>query len=241
MDDKFSISIFTQDLHLSNYIMFFNSTNSRILSNPAIVLGLSILLSNTVTNSSLVEAGELNRDRVQSELVNDTKNLQSNNIIASNIAALPTTVNLVKEFEGFSAQAYLDTNGLPVIGYGQTKINGKTVRMGQYITQAQADTALQKELNRLQKVVLSHVKVDLNPHQLSALTSLVYNAGMRVLTNSTLIRKLNAGDYAGAAQEFPRWNKANKGAILVVFPGLTRRRIAEQQLFLTPYQQIASN
>ena len=222
--------------------MFFNSTNSRILSNSAIVLGFSLLLPNAITNSSLVEAVELSGDRVQSGLVNNTKDIKPNqNIIASNVAALPTTINLVKEFEGFSAQAYLDTNGLPVLGYGQTKINGKTVRMGQYITQAEADVALQHELDRLQNVVLSHVKVDLNPNQLSALTSLVYNAGMRILTNSTLIRKLNAGDYAGAAQEFPRWNKANKGASLVVFPGLTRRRIAEQQLFLTPYQQIASN
>ena len=236
------MGIFTRERHLSNYIMFFNSTNSRILSNSAIVLGLSLLLPNAITNSSLVEAAELHGDRVQSGLVNNTKDIKSNqNIIASNIAALPTTVNLVKEFEGFSAQAYLDTNGLPVLGYGQTKINGKTVRMGQYITQAEADVTLQHELDRLQNVVLSHVKVDLNPHQLSALTSLVYNAGMRILTNSTLIRKLNAGDYAGAAQEFPRWNKANKGGRLVVFPGLTRRRIAEQQLFLTAYQQIASN
>lgn len=223
--------------------MFFNFTNSRILSNSAIILGLSVLVPNTITNSSLAVNAEPNRDRqVQLELVNNTKNIQSNkNIIASNIAALPTTVNLVKEFEGFSAQAYLDTSGLPVVGYGQTKINGKTVRMGQYITQAQAEVALQHELDRLQKVVLSHVQVDLNPHQLAALTSLVYNAGIRILTNSTLVRKLNAGDYAGAAREFPRWNKANKGGRLVVFPGLTRRRIAEQRLFVTPYQQIASN
>ena len=223
--------------------MFFNSNNSRIFYNPAIVLGLSVLLPNTIINSSSVEAAQPNRDReVQLELANNTRDIKSNkNIIASNIAALPTTVNLVKEFEGFSAQAYLDTSGLPVVGYGQTKINGRTVRMGQYVTQAQADADLQQELDRLQKVVLSHVKVDLNPHQLSALTSLVYNAGMRIVTNSTLIRKLNAGDYAGAAQEFPRWNKANQGGRLVVFPGLTRRRIAEQQLFLTPYQQIASN
>ena len=221
--------------------MFFNFTNSRILSNSTILLSLGVLLSNTITNSSTVEAAELNSDRVQSELVNNTKDIRSNNIIASNIAALPTTVNLVKEFEGFSAQAYLDTSGLPVVGYGQTKINGKTVRMGQYITQAQADVALQHELDRLQNIVLSHVKVDLNPHQLAALTSLVYNAGMVILTKSTLIRKLNAGDYAGAAQEFPRWNKANRGGSLVAFPGLTRRRIAEQQLFLTPYQEIASN
>ena len=219
--------------------MLSNFINSRILFNSAIVIGISVLLPNTITNSSLAKAA-VDGDRVQSELVNNT-DIEPNNIIASNIAALPTTVDLVKEFEGFSAQAYLDTNGLPVIGYGQTKINGKTVRMGQYVTQPQADIALQQELEHLQNVVLSHVQVDLNPHQLAALTSLVYNAGMIILTDSTLIRKLNAGDYEGAAREFPRWNKANRGAILVVFPGLTRRRIAEQQLFLTPYQQIASN
>ena len=219
--------------------MLFSSTN-RIFSNSAIVLSLSVLLPSTIMNSSVVEAAE-NGDRVRSELVNNTEDIKPNNIIASNIAALPTTVNLVKEFEGFSAQAYMDTNGLPVVGYGQTRINGQTVRMGQYITQAQADVALQHELDRLQNIVLSHVQVDLNPHQLSALTSLVYNAGTVILTNSTLIRKLNAGDYAGAAQEFPRWNKANQGGSLVAFPGLTRRRIAEQQLFLTPYQQVASN
>ena len=219
--------------------MLFSSTN-RIFSNSAIVLSLSVLLPSTIMNSSVVEAAE-NGDRVRSELVNNTEDIKPNNIIASNIAALPTTVNLVKEFEGFSAQAYLDTSGLPVVGYGQTKINGRTVNMGQYITQVQADAALQQELDHLQNVVLSHVKVDLNPHQLAALTSLVYNAGMRIVTNSTLIRKLNAGDYAGAAREFPRWNKANQGGSLVVFPGLTKRRIAEQQLFLTAYQQIASN
>ena len=76
---------------------------------------------------------------------------------------------------------------------------------------------------------------------MGALTSFVYNAGMRIVTNSTLIRKLNAGDYSGAAREFPRWNKANKGGRLVVYSGLTRRRLAEQQLFLSDYEQIASN
>lgn len=154
---------------------------------------------------------------------------------------LPDTLNLVKYHEGFRSSAYIDTSGYPVIGYGQSRINGRSVRLGQYITQSQADIALKQELHHIQQMVQAHVKVDLNPYQLGALTSLVYNAGKRILTNSTLIRKLNAGDYAGAAREFPRWNKANRGGQLVVFPGLTRRRIAEQQLFLTPTRQVASN
>ena len=150
----------------------------------------------------------------------------------------PTTVNLVKQFEGFSSRAYIDTSGLPVIGYGQSKINGRKVRMGQYITQAQAEVALKQELYHIQKLVLAHVMVDLNHNQLGALTSLVYNSGLRILKKSTLIRKLNSGNYIGAANEFVRWNKANRGGRLVVFSGLTRRRLAEQKLFMTSDERI---
>ena len=160
---------------------------------------------------------------------------------SANLEVLPDAINLVKYYEGFRANAYIDTSGGAVIGYGLSKVDGKRVSLGQYITQAQADVALERELQRIQQMVLASVKVDLNPNQLGALTSLVYNAGTRILTNSTLIRKLNAGDYAGAAREFPRWNKAHQGGRLVAFPGLTKRRLAEQQLFVTPYQQIASN
>ena len=63
-----------------------------------------------------------------------------------------------------------------------------------------------------------------------------YNTGIGLLYDSTLISKLNAGDFAGAAAEFPRWNKAHQGGVLVELPGLTRRRLAEQKLFLTPFQ-----
>lgn len=106
--------------------------------------------------------------------------------------------------------------------------------MGQYITQAEADANLIVELERIQRLVLNTVRVDLNPHQLGALVSLVYNAGSRVITQSTLSRKLNPGDYAGAAFEFPRWNKAHQGGQLVALPELTTRRLNEQKLFLTP-------
>ncbi len=166
--------------------------------------------------------------------------LVAENWIESKLSVIPEAVNLIKNFEGFRSSAYIDTSGLPVIGYGQTKVNGSTVTLGQYITQSQADTALEQELYHIQQLVLSHVKVDLNPYQLGALTSLVYNAGAVILKDSTLIRKLNAGDYIGAAKEFIRWNKANQGGNLVVYPGLTKRRLAEQKLFLAPYRPIAS-
>ncbi|MEO1690485.1 MAG: lysozyme [Cyanobacteria bacterium J06631_6] len=215
--------------------------NRYILAVWAGVLGFTLNMSKSHAASPFSSSKSMNPTIGESIVDSQADILLSQNLVASNLAVLPETTNLVKQFEGFRSSAYIDSSGLPVIGYGQTRVNGRTVRMGQYITQAQANAALEQELYHIQKLVLNHVKVDLNPYQLGALTSLVYNAGTVVIKNSTLIRKLNAGDYLGASQEFVRWNKANRGGQLVVFPGLTRRRIAEQQLFLTPYNQIASN
>ncbi len=214
-----------------------------------VVIACGVALSFALGAAKSDATSEVSRNKLIKSVLHTTDhNIHSRldtvspkNLIASNLSPVPEAVDLVKNFEGFRSSAYIDTSGLPVIGYGQTRVNGKTVRLGQYITQAQANIALEQELYHLQQLVLAHVKVDLNPYQLGALTSLVYNAGTRVITDSTLIKKLNAGDYVGAAKEFPRWNKANQGGSLVVFPGLTRRRLAEQQLFLTPYEQIASN
>ena len=186
-----------------------------------------------VTSSSIF--ANISIAKAEPQSLQQISSASSDNIATANFQIVPAAVDLVKEHEGFRSSAYLDTSGLPVIGYGQTKINGQTVTMGQYITQAQADINLEQQLNQIQRLVLNHVKVELNPHQLGALTSLVFNAGTRVITDSTLIRKLNAGDYAGAAQEFPRWNKASLGGQLVALPGLTKRRFNEQKLFLTPH------
>ena len=223
-----------------------NNSYSHLSVAGGVILSLS--LANTDAWAfAKISAAPTRQSRADTTSVSTTVQhyqLNQNNSsqpVASNSPLLPTAVNLVKEFEGFRATAYVDTNGLPVIGYGQTRINGQRVRLGQYITQAQASAELKQELYQIQKLVKSYVRVELNPHQLGALTSLVFNAGTVILTDSTLIRKLNLGDYAGAAKEFPRWNKANQGGRLVPFPGLTRRRLAEKQLFLTPYQQVASN
>jgi lysozyme len=71
------------------------------------------------------------------------------------------------------------------------------------------------------------VKVPLAQGQFDALVSFSFNVGLGALGSSTLLRKLNAGDYRGAAAEFPRWNKAGGK----VYEGLTRRRAAERSLF----------
>ncbi|EEV7373656.1 lysozyme [Escherichia coli] len=142
-------------------------------------------------------------------------------------------IALIKQFEGCKLTAYPDpgTGGAPwTIGYGWTQpVDGKLVRPGMTIDQATADRLLKTGLVSYENDVSRLVKVKLSQGQFDALVSFTYNLGFRSLSTSTLLSKLNAGDYAGAADEFPRWNKAG-GKVL---NGLTRRREAERALFLS--------
>jgi GH24 family phage-related lysozyme (muramidase) len=150
------------------------------------------------------------------------------------VAVSEKTLKIVKEFEGFRSSAYLDTDGTPVIGYGQSKINGRKVRLGDRISPSVANAALEKDLQVIQTEILSTVKVNLNEHQLGALTSLAFNTGVHAITKSTLVRELNQQNYLRAANEFTRWNKANIRGKLIRMEGLSRRRHKERELFLTP-------
>lgn len=223
--------------------MRFQPANLNYYSYIIIAVGFSLnfLLDTSKSHATSKFTSNQSLNQTRQNFSPTLASVTRNDLATSKSSVLPELIDLVKHFEGFRSSAYLDTSGLPVIGYGQTKINGKTVSLGQYITQAQADVALEQELYHIQRLVKAKVKVELNPYQLGALSSLVYNAGTIVITDSTLIKKLNAGDYKGAAKEFPRWNKANQGGRLVVFPGLTKRRLAEQKLFLTPSEPIISN
>ncbi len=147
----------------------------------------------------------------------------------SNIA-----LNLIKEFEGFKSSAYIDTDGTPVIGYGLSKIAGQPVKIGDRISTNQANAALNAHLEEIHRELDRIVQVDLSERQLSALASITFNVGVDSIKDSTLIRKINAKDYVGAANEFLRWDKANLSGRLVQLPGLTRRREAERQMFLEP-------
>ena len=141
-------------------------------------------------------------------------------------------VNLVKEFEGFADQAYIDTDGTPVIGYGLSRIAGKPVQLGDRISPIQAEIALKHQLQEIYQELDKIVQVNLSDRQLSALASISFNVGINSIKDSTLVKKINVEDYAGAANEFLRWDKANLQGSLVQMPGLTRRRQAERQLFL---------
>ncbi|WP_410734264.1 lysozyme [Citrobacter freundii] len=139
-------------------------------------------------------------------------------------------IALIKQFEGCKLTAYQDSVGVWTIGYGWTQpVDGKPIRAGMTIKQETAERLLKTGLVSYESDVSRLVKVGLTQEQFDALVSFTYNLGARSLSTSTLLRKLNAGDYAGAADEFLRWNKAG-GKVL---NGLSRRREAERALFLS--------
>ncbi|ENO2101847.1 lysozyme [Enterobacter hormaechei] len=139
-------------------------------------------------------------------------------------------IALIKEFEGCKLTAYQDSVGVWTIGYGWTQpVDGKPIRAGMTIKQETAERLLKTGLVSYENDVSRLVKVRLKQGEFDALVSFTYNLGARSLSTSTLLRKLNAGDYAGAADEFLRWNEAG-GKVL---NGLTRRREAERALFLS--------
>lgn len=140
-----------------------------------------------------------------------------------------TGVNLIKGFEGKRLVAYDDGVGVWTIGYGTIKYpNGIRVKKGDTCTELQAETYLKSDLVKFENAINRLVKVPVNQNQFDALASFTYNLGETNLSKSTLLRKLNAKDYKGAADQFLVWNKAG-GRVLT---GLVRRREAERNLFL---------
>ncbi|MBP0017055.1 MAG: glycoside hydrolase family protein [Cyanobacteria bacterium SBLK] len=144
-------------------------------------------------------------------------------------------IELIQKFEGCKLEAYLEPAGVWTIGWGTTYYpDGRMVRQGDAITQEEADGFLYSECHKNARSVSDFVKVDVNQNQFDALVSFTYNIGVGALKDSTLLRKLNKGDYEGAADEFKRWNKIVKDGQKVVSPGLVNRRNAEAALFRKP-------
>ena len=142
----------------------------------------------------------------------------------------PDGLALIKEFEGYhtaqpdgSCVAYLCPAKVPTIGWGCTE----GVRLGMRWTEAEATAALQRELLKAERAVNEAVTVYMTQAQYDALVSFTYNVGSGALRRSTLLRKLNRGDYDGAEKEFARWNRGG-GRVL---RGLSRRRKREAIMF----------
>ena len=154
------------------------------------------------------------------------------NLLPNLDKVLDVAVPFIGKEEGLRLQPYLDSVNVPTIGYGTiTYPDGTRVTMQDPpITQEYADKLLRGHIT--EKVLHQVVELcpGLNYNQYAALVSFAYNLGVGALQGSTLRKMVLAGDLAGAAEEFLKWNKAG-GKVL---NGLTKRRQREKDLFLTP-------
>ena len=144
------------------------------------------------------------------------------------ISISPSGIQALKNSEGFRDKAYQDSKGVWTIGYGRTS----GVKAGDTTTREAEEAWLDKELARRTQEVLDTVKVPLTQGQLDALVNFQYNIGQGEFADSTLVQKLNKGDYKGAANEFARWNKVvHDDGRVEALEGLTKRRARELAMF----------
>ena len=137
-------------------------------------------------------------------------------------------INLICGFEGLKLKAYDDGVGVWTIGFGTTIYpNGIKVKKGDTCTTEQAKAYMAHDLKKFESAVNSAVTVPINQNQFDALVSLTYNIGTGAFKESTLLKKLNAGDCRGASAQFVVWNKGGGK----VMQGLVNRRAVERELF----------
>ena len=132
----------------------------------------------------------------------------------------------IKKFEGLRTRAYRDVANILTIGYGHTSAAGAPdVREGMTISESQAEQILQSDLRKFEDRVSRLVKVPLTDNQFAALVSFDYNTG--ALHKSTLLKKLNSGDYNAVPSELMKWTNAGGKRV----QGLVNRRAAEAGLW----------
>ena len=132
-------------------------------------------------------------------------------------------LSLIKKFEGCKLEAYKCSAGVWTIGYGHTT----GVKEGDVCTQEEAEKLLRGDIFKFEEYVQDSVKVDLDQSQFAALVAWTFNLGPGNLRSSTMLKKLNNGEYESVPFEMRRWNKAGGKTL----DGLIRRRQAESLLF----------
>lgn len=129
----------------------------------------------------------------------------------------------IANLEGFSDTAYIPIPGdVPTIGFGSTE----GVRMGDTITVPKALERLMRDVGVAESAIGRCVKVPLSQSEYDAFTSFAFNVGGDAFCSSTIVKKLNAGDYDGACDELERWVYSQKRVV----PGLVNRRQVEYRL-----------
>lgn len=133
-------------------------------------------------------------------------------------------LELIKSFEGFSSKAYICPAGKPTIGWGHWIKSGE---LFSEITEEQAEILLMQDLSEAERTIINFVKKNINQDQFDSLASFIFNLGSDNFKKSTLLRRINEGDFHSAALQFSKWILSN-GAPL---KGLAKRRFAEAELF----------
>lgn len=136
-------------------------------------------------------------------------------------------LSLIKEFEGFSANIYLDAAGLPTIGYGHLLRPDEDKMFRRGISHEAAIALLIKDVEASERAVLRLIAVPLSDGQFDALVSFTFNLGAGALQRSTLRRKVNREDHHDVPAEFRKWVWAGGKRL----KGLIRRRQAEALLY----------
>lgn len=144
---------------------------------------------------------------------------ENNRRIAATMTVTAAAITSIAFYEGFRSEAYKDVTGIPTIGYGYTK----NVKMGDKITPERALIQLQESAAEHAKGMAKCIKVPLTQGEFDAYSSFTYNVGVGAFCRSTLNKKLNSGDYAGACKELLKWTTAGGKQ----YPGLVKRRQEE--------------
>ena len=180
-----------------------------------------------LSGGALTQAQVIATDKLLSIDLDAVKNMLG---IPESMSVSNKGVDLICEFEGRRLVAYDDGVGVWTIGFGTIKYpNGVRVKKGDTCTLDQAKEYMRHDLIEFEHTVNSSVKVPLNQNQFDALVSLSYNIGSNAFKSSTLVNKLNAGDYQGAADQFNVWINAGGKCM----QGLVNRRDKEKLLFLS--------
>ena len=136
---------------------------------------------------------------------------------------------LLKHFEGCKLEAYHDSRGIVTIGYGHTGfLNGEPLKIGDTITQQQAEDLLKSDLFVREKGINQLIEVIIDQDKFDAVIDFVYNEGINAFRGSNLLNLINKGLFPQASQEFQKWVRAGDQ----ILPGLVKRRAAESILFL---------
>lgn len=177
------------------------------------------------------EHAELTSDRVASR--SQIEQLAAPDAVVQLLREMTAlSVDLLKDFEGWSPDAYDDPAGYCTIGYGHLIGRGlcEEVSLGEFatpITEERGEVILNEDSLEARRAVSQRVTRELTEDQFSAVASFVFNVGETQFATSTLLALLNDGDFDGASRQFGRWVKAGG----VVLPGLVTRRECESALF----------